>query len=141
MYTSGPFEYRLRGPCACYTVSMTKETARQMVVAPGLVAPRHEVNDPAKYAALVESMELGGWQGRPVLVYEYHERYEAITGSHRIAAAQETGTDIPVVVLPYNDDTADLIDEARASDDVDASRLLGRVSVLAGELMLAECTV
>lgn len=46
--------------------------------------PYHEVRDAEKLAALVASMAVDGWVGAPVVT---DGEYNALTGSHRIAAA------------------------------------------------------
>lgn len=67
---------------------------------PRLVYPPHRPTDSGKLAALTASMEEHGWQGRPVLAYEYAGTVVAITGSHRIAAARAAGLEeIPVQML------------------------------------------
>jgi hypothetical protein len=72
---------------------------------PTRIQPWHEVTDQDKYLALVESMRANGWVGAPIVVITGRDHGwgagdpTAITGSHRIAAAIETGTDIPTVDL------------------------------------------
>ena len=56
----------------------------------------HEVKDQALLAELVESMNNEGWTGRPVLVIPCGDMAYAMTGSHRLAAAKITETDVPV---------------------------------------------
>ena len=60
------------------------------------VLPPHEVRDVANKAAILSSMAEHGWRGRPVLVAEGPNGTQAITGSHRVAAAKELGLDVPV---------------------------------------------
>lgn len=63
------------------------------------IAPPHEVKDAAKFAAIVADMEKNGWTGRPILaVIDPWGQLQALTGSHRIAAAMATSTALPVVV-------------------------------------------
>lgn len=71
-------------------------------IAPKSVRPLHEVRDEEKFAALMEAMQVGGWTGRPLLVVdEGGGDYVALTGSHRLAAAQAVRmSTIPVVVVP-----------------------------------------
>ena len=106
------------------------------------IDPRHEVNDEGKLAMLTSDMDASGWHGRPVLVADRGEdrnpRYIGITGSHRVAAATVLGMEIPVVILPYNEDTEDAIDQARCSDDYDAVRFLGLISCAAAKLAQQE---
>jgi hypothetical protein len=63
------------------------------------IRPFHEVRDAEKLAALAASMEERGWNGRPIVVIDCGDYYQAITGSHRLAAANEAGLDeIPVAI-------------------------------------------
>ena len=57
-----------------------------------LPMPPHDATDADKLTALVESMEGHGWIGAPLLV----DGEQALTGSHRIAAAARTN----VVEIP-----------------------------------------
>jgi ParB-like nuclease family protein len=71
---------------------------------PKVVQPPHEPREREKYRKLVASMRRGGWRGRPLLVIETSPgRFQALTGSHRIAAARDAGlASIPVIVMPPN---------------------------------------
>jgi len=60
-------------------------------------APRHEVYDPAKRDRLAADMATRGWADAPIVADV--EAARAITGSHRIAAARITGTEVPAVDL------------------------------------------
>lgn len=62
----------------------------------------HQAPEAGLVAELVASMEANGWQGDPVLVHEG----QAVTGTHRIAAAREAGIKVEVL------DLADVIDNA-----------------------------
>lgn len=53
--------------------------------------PAHPFMDPAKLAALTESMEAHGWVGAPIVV----DGDQALTGAHRIRAAAAAWVDIP----------------------------------------------
>ena len=61
--------------------------------------PLHEVRDQQKYLDIMQSMESNGWQGRPILVVDCGDCFHALTGSHRIAAAEALELDIPVAIL------------------------------------------
>ena len=64
------------------------------------INPPHGVIDSSKFDVLVQSMESAGWQGRPLLVIRKNGDYQAITGSHRYAAACEAGLDeVPCVII------------------------------------------
>lgn len=66
-------------------------------------APRHEVYDPAKRDRLADALAARGWQGAPIVADV--QTAQAITGSHRIAAARQAGVkEVPAV------DIADLAD-------------------------------
>jgi hypothetical protein len=76
---------------------MTTETRN---IDPGTVRPAHESRDAAKLATLTAAMTATGWDGRPLLAYEYTGKVKALTGSHRIAAACASSlTEIPVLVI------------------------------------------
>jgi len=63
------------------------------------IRPFHEVRDSEKLAALIASMTERGWDGRPLVVIDCGDYYQAITGSHRWAAANEVGLDeIPIAI-------------------------------------------
>lgn len=72
---------------------------------PRHIQPWNDITDEDKYDTLVESMESNGWIGAPIVVIAGRDHGwgvgnpRAITGSHRIAAAIETGTGIPTVDL------------------------------------------
>src|SRR5690348_2748995 len=72
---------------------------------PDRIQPPHEAYDGDKLADLVTSMRANGWQGAPVVTIAGRDHGWgegdpiAVTGSHRIAAAQQAGIDIPVVDL------------------------------------------
>lgn len=57
------------------------------------IAPWNDAHDADKVAALVASMRTDGWTGAPVVV----DTEQAMTGSHRIAAARLAGIEIPTV--------------------------------------------
>lgn len=79
-------------------------TLTETTTDPNRIAPLHDAEDEAKLADLVESMAANGWVGAPVVVITTEDGDpQAITGSHRIAAAREVGIDVPTV------DVADLL--------------------------------
>lgn len=61
----------------------------------GGIDPAHGVMERGKVAALTASMEQHGWQGAPVVV----DGESAVTGSHRLMAANEVWIDVPRVQL------------------------------------------
>jgi uncharacterized ParB-like nuclease family protein len=72
-------------------------------IPPGQIRPIHGVQEQAKYEALLEAMRLVGWEGRPIVVvysFKISTRYQALTGSHRLAAARKIGLkEIPAIVV------------------------------------------
>lgn len=60
------------------------------------IRPWHEFQDNTKYRTLVASMQDNGWTGAPIVVID-GERPQAITGSHRIPAAEFVGIKVPTV--------------------------------------------
>lgn len=73
-----------------YSSLMTKTLTAQDIV------PIHGVRDTDKLAALIADMQVNGWVGAPIVMLD---SYQALTGSHRLAAAEATDTDIPTVAL------------------------------------------
>jgi ParB-like chromosome segregation protein Spo0J len=65
-----------------------------------LIKPLHKVRSQRKLNELADDMKENGWQGRPLLVIERASDYQAWTGSHRIAAAEEAGlSTVPCYVI------------------------------------------
>jgi hypothetical protein len=86
----------------------------------------HEVRDFDKLDRLIESMEAGGWTGRPILAIDFGAfGLQAATGSHRIAAARETGYNVPCFIVPEKKINEDFVREwGFANDDDDRLRVL-----------------
>jgi hypothetical protein len=88
------------------------------------IRPFNEVEDVEKLNSLAASMQKNGWQGRPILAYDIGDGLEALTGSHRIAAAKKAGIeDIPVLkvsdeIANYTDDYGRSIRDVSDQDDV-----------------------
>jgi hypothetical protein len=80
---------------------------------PGVIRPIHEPRDPELFAGILSSMREQGWLGRPLLVVPGTAGvYQALTGSHRLAAALEAGLGtVPAIVLP--DDVAEKVRASR----------------------------
>ena len=91
---------------------------------PDNIRPAHEVRDHDKFNALVASMLADGWQGRPLLVVdEANEGYQALTGSHRLAAALAAELDIvPIAIVEADDLWSDY--------DLSLSEALGQLESL-----------
>lgn len=71
-------------------------------ISPSVIRPVHEPRDPELFARIERSMRKSGWLGRPILVIPGNDRtYQALTGSHRLAAALAVKlTTVPALVLP-----------------------------------------
>lgn len=65
-------------------------------IPPKRIIPVHGPREKDKLEKITKHMEKNGWEGRPVLSVNLPEGRFALTGSHRIAAAIATKTDIPV---------------------------------------------
>lgn len=74
------------------------------------IEPPHEVREAEKLAVLVASMQATGWTGRPLLVIALDGYHQALTGSHRLAAAEAAGlVTVPCIVVEMTDDLADAL--------------------------------
>jgi ParB-like chromosome segregation protein Spo0J len=62
------------------------------------IYPVHEVRDEVKYETIKASMKAHGWQGRPILVVDCGDYYQALTGSHRLAAATDIDKEMEVPI-------------------------------------------
>ena len=98
---------------------------------PNLITPPHAVRDEAKLADLVASMRRAGWVDRPILIVDCGT-WQALTGSHRLAAAIVAGIDVPVIeadgaaweaYCAANDDE-ERLSVAIDANDLDAIHLL-----------------
>lgn len=80
---------------------------------PNAILPPHEPRERERHRKLLASMKRGGWRGRPLLVVETSPgRFQALTGSHRIAAARDMGlASIPAIVMP--EDAAEVVRRSR----------------------------
>src|SRR5690606_3335380 len=58
-------------------------------------APAHDVDDPDKVEKLAADMGANGWQGAPLVVLRDYA--QAVTGVHRLAAAEQAGIAVPGV--------------------------------------------
>lgn len=105
-YPAMPFSYKATSQV------LLPEQARQMpeptpdkAVDPFSLAPPNAIDKKriGEVQKMSEKMESDGWTGRPLLVIND----EAITGSHRIAAARKAQIDIPVIEI--SDETGNQI--------------------------------
>lgn len=106
----------------------------QTDISPRNIQPIHGVNDDQKFCDVWASMLLDGWVGRPILAIGTEDWCHALTGSHRLAAAQRIGFNVPVLLIPcesdwtedYSLDTeVDRRELVEAFGDEAAIRLLG----------------
>lgn len=117
------------------------------------MTPLHEPTDYKKLNEITASMEIDGWQGQPILVVDMGDYYQAITGSHRIAAAEIAGIEPAMQIIDADIDDATaaelelftmLIDAKDDQDRLDAVTALADmgladesdVAVMAAELNL-----
>ena len=80
----------------------------------------HEPENTNKIIRLRESMIKNGWTGRAVILIDAGDHHIALTGSHRLAAAQGL-EDVEINAVILDDLTAseyDLIDSANDDDDL-----------------------
>ncbi len=63
------------------------------------IEPLHEVRDLNKFNEILTSMKKSGWIGRPLLLAEGCNGLQALTGSHRLAAAKSLGMDALTYIL------------------------------------------
>jgi ParB-like chromosome segregation protein Spo0J len=90
---------------------------------PHSIHPLHGVRDADKLARLTDAMRAHGWVGRSLLVWTHDgESYQAVTGSHRLAAAKEIDLEVPCTTIRvdgWHDEASDLVDELNAAHDQD----------------------
>lgn len=66
---------------------------------PREIRPIHDPRDPKLLHEIFRSMRREGWLGRPLLAVRGDGFYQALTGSHRLAAALQAQLEkIPVIV-------------------------------------------
>ena len=116
------------------------------------IQPLHDAYEADKLDRLADDMRQRGWVGRPILAIDCDDYLQAITGSHRIRAAELAGIDVEICEIsqPAFDgedyETGDLYDTLINGSDDDR---LAAVSTLhnielasddAVSIMLAEVT-
>lgn len=125
-------------------------TERYSDMDPNSLRPPHEVRDEIKYAALVTAMEAKGWSGREILAVGNEDDAQALTGSHRVAAAQEAKLDtVPVLLLEHAEglsqdelyEVEDTIDVLFNADDPDCLYQLRRIKTAPEAVKLMELEV
>jgi ParB-like chromosome segregation protein Spo0J len=77
-------------------------------VDPSKITPFHEVKDEDLFEEISASMKANGWIGEDILVVE-GAPHHALTGSHRWAAADELGLEIPVTIIKGDGELAEEI--------------------------------
>jgi hypothetical protein len=83
----------------------------EMTMHPDAINPPHDVRDSDKLATLRDSLATNGWVGRAIPVYD-NGTLQALTGSHRIAAAREA--DVRVTI--YQIDANVMVDDGYGTD-------------------------
>jgi hypothetical protein len=84
-----------------------------------MVHPLHEVRCMQKLDMLTEHMMTHGWVGRPVAVLHLGH-LQALTGSHRLAAAEAAGLEmVPTVIEDATHIDMDDLEELWTLDDAD----------------------
>jgi len=87
------------------------------------IRPLHDVIDANKLDSIVESMNSNGWIGRPILALNCGDYLQALTGSHRIAAAERAGVEVKVYTIDQtvyngeNDNEVELYTQLVDGDD------------------------
>ena len=79
-----------------------KAPGRRRLVDPRTITPLHHIKKGRAHhlRELIARMRLYGWQGRALLVEETkHGRYQAWTGTHRLAAARRLRERVPIVLI------------------------------------------
>lgn len=74
---------------------------KHATVAPAHIIPVHEPDDLVKLHNITADMRSRGWIGRAILCFELRDgTYQALTGSHRIAASRDASlAAIPVAAI------------------------------------------
>ena len=74
-------------------------------MSPKLCCPPHQITHEEKYTSLICDFRREGWKkGTPALKGYIFETYiQLVSGSHRWAAANYVGIDVPVDLHSYND--------------------------------------
>lgn len=100
------------------------------------IVPFHEVRDQAKLEALTQSMKENGWQGRNIVGFYIGGEFRAITGSHRLPAAEAAGfEEIDVECIEYGsmfEDYGITTDDLKDPDQI--YRMVGEYDKDAAEL-------
>ena len=100
--------------------------------------PLNETNK-AVVNQIARSMEADGWQGRPILVILAGNERFALTGSHRLAAADQAEIEPETYEIDADDYTEEQLEELfDARDDEDRLKALREMDSEAAALMAAE---
>ena len=101
------------------------------------IIPLHEVRDEEKLNNLIESMKENGWTGRPIVVLDIGD-IQALTGSHRYAAAKIAGIEeIPCAIVNHGD-MFDYYNLSDLNDPDNIRRILEEYDEEAAELFSEE---
>ena len=81
---------------------------------------RHEVRDYNKYNAIYNSMLQDGWQGAPLIAVSTDgEDYQLLNGSHRVAAARDSETDLLTLDYSVSQDIYDALVASCDDDEIE----------------------
>lgn len=114
---------------------------KEAMVQASMILPPHDTRDADKLSILIAGMIADGWVGRPVLVIDgVNDLHRALTGSHRVAAAQAADIAVPVLMIAQDELTEEIVEELDyANDDYDVERVLREYGLVnAADLMAAE---
>lgn len=83
---------------------MSKQPIAEGLLSSDVCSPPHRVTHPEKLRQLIDEFRVSGWNiSKPKLIgYSFYDKIQLITGSHRFAASQVTGTLIPVKIYSYS---------------------------------------
>lgn len=100
-----------------YNIRMDARTADGEKL--GMVQLRHAPDDADKIVSLRAHMLSNGWQGRPVILSPAGDYHIALTGTHRLSAAQGIDDLIAAVYLPeLTTEQWETIEHAHDDDDL-----------------------
>lgn len=63
------------------------------------ILPLHEITDQDKLERLTRGMRQDGWIGRKIVALHCGDHLQAITGTHRLAAAEAAGVQPEVLIV------------------------------------------
>ena len=97
------------------------------------IEPLHGVRDKTKLNNIIESMKKDGWIGRPILIAMGCNGLQALTGSHRLAAAKSLDMDALTYTLDaellemYCEEKEQNLEDITYYDEVKMTEALGEI--------------